>query len=274
MEPVKLVTSKEFSRDELIAFLLQIGVKRDETPNRLWDYVLRMGEAIVWIDPDDQEHYPNPEVDALIESKLGNPPRTYIVLHMSRNLGSEQLALELAIQFAKRWPCVLDNLSSLARRIFTLEELQALYDSGQGLRDDEKEVSLPQEWYTADEEYLAPWQQEKHEKQNPEFLEQALMLMVGREFFLKEADSKIVTEEDYVQSVLAEMEPVLREVLLLSAARHSLAEITRLLGCKESTVTAYLAKARKQFRQLYRVIGNTDGGSDKEKNSAEAHKAS
>jgi hypothetical protein len=51
MEPVKLVTSKAFSQDELIASLLQVGVKRDENPHRLWDYVLRTGEAIVWIDP-------------------------------------------------------------------------------------------------------------------------------------------------------------------------------------------------------------------------------
>jgi hypothetical protein len=133
MEPVELVTSKEFSQDELITSLLQIGVRRDENPNRLWDYVLRTGEAIVWVDPDDPERYPDSEVDALIESKLGDLPRTSIVLHISRNPGSEQLALELAIKFAKHWPCVLDNLSGLARRIFTLEELQALCDSGLGL---------------------------------------------------------------------------------------------------------------------------------------------
>ena len=181
MEPVELVTSQPFSQDELIASLLQMGVERDEDPDRLWDYVLCEGEAIVWVDPEDPEHYPNPEVDALIESKLGEPPRTYIVLHVSRNPGSEQLAMELAIQFAKRWPCVLDNLSGLARRIFTLEELQALYESGLGLWEDEKGVPLPEEWYTADEEYLAPWQLEELKKQNAEFLEQADLPPAGSE---------------------------------------------------------------------------------------------
>src|SRR5262249_36821826 len=181
MESVKLVTSKAFSRDELIASLLQVGVKPDEGPNRLWDYVLRAGEAIVWVDPDDLEHYPNPEVDTLIESKLGGPPQTYIVLHMSRNPGSEQLALKLAIQFARRWPCVLDNLSGLARRIFALDELQALSESGKGLRDDDKGVSLPKEWYATDEEYLAPWQREELEKQSPEFRGQADLPHVGSE---------------------------------------------------------------------------------------------
>ena len=45
MKPVEIVTSKEFVQDELIPSLLQIGVERDENPDRLWDYVLsrRMG---------------------------------------------------------------------------------------------------------------------------------------------------------------------------------------------------------------------------------------
>ena len=77
MEPVKLVTSKAFSHDELITCLLQIGVERDEDPYRLWDYIFLRGDAIVWIDPDDRERYPNPEVDTLVESKLGAPPQNY-----------------------------------------------------------------------------------------------------------------------------------------------------------------------------------------------------
>src|SRR5262249_32300065 len=156
MDPVELVTSKALSRDELITALLQMGVKCEESPHRMWDYALRRGEAIVWVDPDHSEHYPDTEVDpVLMQSKLGDSPRTYIVLHVSSNPGSEQLAIELAIQFAKRWPCVLDNLSGLARRVFTLEELQALYESGQGLHEDEKDVPLPKEWCT-DEVYIAP----------------------------------------------------------------------------------------------------------------------
>ena len=181
MEPVELVTSKAFSQDELITALLQMGVKRDQNPNRLWDYVLRTGEAIVWIDPDDPEHYPNPEVDALIERKLGGPPRTYIVLHISRNQGSEQLALELAIRFAKHWPCVLDNLRGRARSILTLEEMQAWYESGRGLWDIPEGIALPKEWYATDEEYITPSELEEIEQQNREFLEQADLPQAGAE---------------------------------------------------------------------------------------------
>jgi hypothetical protein len=171
MEPVRLMTSKAFSQDELVASLLEIGVQRDETPGHPWEYFACRGEALVWVDPDHPEIYPDPEVDALIESKLGDLPRTHIVLHITRNPGSEPLALELAIQFAKRWPSVVDNLSGLTRRIFVLEELQALHESGLGFSEDEKGIPLPKEWYTLDEEYVPSWQREDLEKQDPQFVE-------------------------------------------------------------------------------------------------------
>jgi hypothetical protein len=172
MEPVTLWTSQTFSRDELITALLEIGVKRDENPHRLWDFVCRKEEAIVWVDPDDDEHYPNPEVDELIERKLGSPPQTSIVLQISREPGSEPLAMELAIRFASRWPCVLDKLSGLAYRVLTLEELQALYENGLGLYEEEKGVSVPQEWIPDDAEYTTPEELAEMERLNREWLEE------------------------------------------------------------------------------------------------------
>ena len=52
---------------------------------------------------------------------------------------------------------------------FTLEEIQALYENGLGVWEYENAVPLPKEWYATDEEYLAPWQREELEKQDPEF---------------------------------------------------------------------------------------------------------
>ncbi len=90
-----------------------------------------------------------------------------------------------------------------------------------------------------------------------------------------DADLTVVVETDFVRSILAKMEPVLREVLILSATGYSRAEIAHQLGYKESTITTYLSKARERFRQLYRIMGNnTDDGSSNENNGAEAHKAS
>lgn len=78
------------------------------------------------------------------------------------------------------------------------------------------------------------------------------------------ANPEVVIERDYVRSVLAEMEPALREVLLLSISGYSRAEIAQMLGYKESTVINYLPKARKQFRQLYHTMGHTKNASSKD----------
>lgn len=198
--------------------------------------------------------------------------------------GSERLAMELAIRFAKRWPSVLDNLSGIARRIFTLEELQALYESGLGLHEDAKAVGLPKEWYTTDEGYIAPWLLEELEKQDSDFEDSQGEISLpasvdaasspsvplkrksprkravppgekeNKSALIKEANTEMMTEADSVQSALAEMEPVLREVFLLSAASYSPTEITRLLGYEERTVTTYLSQAREQFRRLYHMV--------------------
>ena len=90
-----------------------------------------------------------------------------------------------------------------------------------------------------------------------------------------DADPTVVIETDCVRSVLAEMEPVLREVLILNTTGYSRAEIAHQLGYKESTITTYLSKARERFRQLYRIMSNdTDDSSSNENNGAESHKAS
>ena len=164
MRPVKLFTSKTLSQEEVASLLLQIRVERDESSHRIWDYRIDSGEAIVWVDPDDPEHYPNPEIDALIESKLGVPSKMYIVLHVSSGPGSGQLARDLAIRFAEQVPAVLDNMSALARRIFTLAELQALQAKGAGLWDDERNIPLPREWTTLDDEDRALLQRGKTEE--------------------------------------------------------------------------------------------------------------
>ncbi len=173
MKEARLLAKSNIPQDELISFLLQIGVEREKSPHRIWDYALRHGEAIVWLELEDLENYPDPEVDALIESKLGASPQTTIVLHLNSSDRSEQLALGLAIQLAERWPCVLDNLSGLARCIFTLEDLRTLQSEKRGLWEDEKDIPLPEEWVTADEEYIAPWQVEEMKKQAEEAEQQA-----------------------------------------------------------------------------------------------------
>jgi len=92
-----------------------------------------------------------------------------------------------------------------------------------------------------------------------------------------EADPQVMIESardaDRVVSVLAQMEPVHRAILLLNANGFSRAEIAQKLGYKEGTVTTYLSLARKQFRQLYRIMDKTDDGGGKEQSNAQTHNA-
>jgi RNA polymerase sigma-70 factor (ECF subfamily) len=89
------------------------------------------------------------------------------------------------------------------------------------------------------------------------------------------ADPTIVIETDVIRSTLANMEPHLREVLLLHTFGYSRAEIAHRLGYQESTIASYLSHARKQFRQLYRRQDHTNDSSRKEDgNSENANKPS
>jgi RNA polymerase sigma-70 factor (ECF subfamily) len=81
----------------------------------------------------------------------------------------------------------------------------------------------------------------------------------------KNSNPQIVIEIDYVRCVLAEMEPALRSVLVLTATGHSPTEIAQQLGYKEGTVITYQAKARKQFRQLYSSLVDCTDETRKEK---------
>jgi RNA polymerase sigma-70 factor (ECF subfamily) len=72
---------------------------------------------------------------------------------------------------------------------------------------------------------------------------------------------EVVIERLYIRCVLAEMEPVLRDVLLLNATGYSPTEIAQQLGYKESTIVNYFSKARGQFRQLYCMMDHTDENS-------------
>ena len=74
----------------------------------------------------------------------------------------------------------------------------------------------------------------------------------------RRTDPEVTIERDYVRFILAEMDPIHRDVLLLNADGYSRTEIAQRLGYKESTVTTYLSSARKQFRQLYQAMSNTD----------------
>ncbi len=162
MEPVELYSSVFIQRDELIAFLFHNGVVRLGLDPHL-DYRLGRGEAYVLFELDEDEHYPNPERDALIESKLGGPPQISFLIFISENEGSEQLAMDFMLLFAQRWPCVLDNVSGLARQVFTPQEVQILREEGRGLYEEANKVPLPVDEY-AGEAFIPPRREGEQEE--------------------------------------------------------------------------------------------------------------
>ncbi|HEU0003245.1 MAG TPA: sigma-70 family RNA polymerase sigma factor, partial [Ktedonobacteraceae bacterium] len=75
-----------------------------------------------------------------------------------------------------------------------------------------------------------------------------------------QADLESVTaERDAVQRVMQQISPPLRECLLLSIiGQFSTVEIARLLNIEEAAVRQRLARARKQFQQLYAQMGGEE----------------
>ena len=69
----------------------------------------------------------------------------------------------------------------------------------------------------------------------------------------------MAAERDAVQRAMQQISQPLRECLLLSiVGQFSTAEIARLLDIEEATVRQRLARARKQFQQVYAQVGGEE----------------
>jgi RNA polymerase sigma-70 factor, ECF subfamily len=69
----------------------------------------------------------------------------------------------------------------------------------------------------------------------------------------------MIAERDAVQRTMQQLAPSLRECLLLSIiGQFSTAEISRMLDIEEAAVRQRLARARKQFQQLYAQVGGEE----------------
>ncbi|MGH2497177.1 MAG: RNA polymerase sigma factor [Ktedonobacteraceae bacterium] len=75
-----------------------------------------------------------------------------------------------------------------------------------------------------------------------------------------QADLESMTaERDAVQRAMQKISPPLRECLLLSIiGQFSAAEIARMLDIEEAAVRQRLARARKQFQQIYSQVGGEE----------------
>lgn len=123
-ETIALLSNIEIDAAELADFVLALDGVVEVGPNfkgRISD-----GNRHIWIyfSPEELDDYLEDEDEkADIVAKLGGLPKTHIPVQISRTEGSRKIALNFALEFGKKWPVVLSNLSD---GIFTLDELMAM----------------------------------------------------------------------------------------------------------------------------------------------------
>jgi len=107
-EPISLISSAEIQPSEFLSFLQYLGILLH--PDDVYDGRISRDNTHVWmvLDNTELENF-NANEMKLITQKLTAKPQTHILLDVSKTPGSEQLALEFACKFAKKWSCILYN---------------------------------------------------------------------------------------------------------------------------------------------------------------------
>ena len=143
---VLLLTREVIALDAVLTFLLASGFRELDTSGSITTFVLSKGFQHLWyyVNADDPEaaltpEEDDPEVVAEMLQALGGPPHTEVNFQVSSaDTSGIPLAMDFALHFNERWPCVLDNLSGWARHIFTIKVGQAF------VAPNEREVTMEQ----------------------------------------------------------------------------------------------------------------------------------
>lgn len=120
---LRLVFSEEVDTEQLLDVVVALGGVRH--PDEWVQGRLSRGSRHVWIyaDPEDLEAS---ELNEL-EDKLGGAIGTRVILNLSWEERTDQVALELVEAAAQRWRVAVDNLDD---RVFTVDELRDRKESG------------------------------------------------------------------------------------------------------------------------------------------------
>uniref|UniRef100_A0A8J6ZKS6 Uncharacterized protein n=2 Tax=Desmonostoc muscorum TaxID=1179 RepID=A0A8J6ZKS6_DESMC len=127
-EPISLISSAEIEPAEFLTFLEYSNVLLH--PDNVYDGRISRANTHLWIVLDNTElkNFSTEEIE-LITQKLTAKPQTHILLDVSKTPGSEQLALEFACKFAKKWSCVIYDSS---QKVYSAEELLGLCQTEPG----------------------------------------------------------------------------------------------------------------------------------------------
>jgi len=131
-QPILLVSSAIITQEQLHAFLSAVGAATVRSGS--FQGTVFRGNSQIWIGLENKElEYFDTNKRELVEQKLGGNPQTSIVIEISREFGSQELAVGFVCNFANYYPCVVDNLRGDARcAIYSVEELRKLCGSGKG----------------------------------------------------------------------------------------------------------------------------------------------
>jgi len=141
---IALISSIDINEIDFVAFLQKVDAIIDNVDTGKGRML--KGNAFFEIfmsTKRELEHYSEEDHLQLLRNKLGDVPRAMVILEVPDSLESEQQAIEFACQFAKVWPCVVDD-SPYA--IYSMEELEQLRQVGQGFplhRDEDTSPILP-----------------------------------------------------------------------------------------------------------------------------------
>ncbi len=128
---VGLISSSAIKQEDFLSFVQSLGaVIIGENP--YYHIVISRGDIYVSIALDNAgfSQYEASETEVFTQI-LTAKPQTYVFLDIGKELGSEQLAIEIACAFAERWPCIVDS-----GRVYSNQELFELRNSGGDFEDE------------------------------------------------------------------------------------------------------------------------------------------
>jgi hypothetical protein len=128
-EHIAVLSSVAITPDEFAAFLTEIGGVVDPEYNDQGRISRQNRHVWIYLSPEELADVIEKREDVIVQ-KLGKMPKTNVIVDISREAQSEELALEFARAFAARWPSIVNNLNG---KLFSLEELRRLPATGEGL---------------------------------------------------------------------------------------------------------------------------------------------
>ncbi len=118
-ESISLISNQKITHDEFIMFLKKLDVYL--YPDQIYDGRLSKNNCHVWIvlDNSEIENFDESEIK-LITEKLGNSPQIHILLDVSKNPGSLELAWEFINYFNQKYNCVVYDSNN---KIYSPQEI-------------------------------------------------------------------------------------------------------------------------------------------------------